>query len=105
MSVLITLFLSCLFDYFQKPQLFTADLRGLQHVLSHSTIYQKPSVISQSLSRVMGRGKYSVFRTGMSPGLRSGPGVLFVEGDQHKNQRRIMVCSVNYSSVRTAKPD
>ena len=105
MSVLIALFLSCLFDYFQKPQLFTTDLRGLQHVLSHSNIYQKPDAVRQSLSRIMGRGKYSVFRTWMSRGLHSVPGVLFVEGDQHKNQRRIMVCSVNYSFVCAAKPD
>ena len=97
----------CLVDIrFQTPELFTTDLRGLHHVLTHSDIYQKPDLVRRNLSKIMGRGKYIVFKTRMWLSLYySELGVLFVEGDQHKNQRRIMVCLVNCLSVRSTEPD
>ena len=57
---------SCLIGiHFQKPTLFTTDLRGLHHVLTHGNIYQKPDLLRQSLSKITGQGEYTAFKTRM----------------------------------------
>ena len=43
------------------------------HILSHSDIYQKPAELRNMLARIFGEG------------------LLVVEGNQHKQQRKIMV--------------
>ncbi|KAJ7240613.1 cytochrome P450 [Mycena haematopus] len=53
-------------------QLYTSDTKALQHILSNSHLYQKPAAGRYFLGRVVG------------------PGVLVVEGDVHKKQRKIM---------------
>ncbi|KAH7910390.1 cytochrome P450 [Hygrophoropsis aurantiaca] len=52
--------------------LFTMDLRALNHILTHSTEYQKPEPVRYGLSQILGKG------------------VAFVVGAQHRQQRRIM---------------
>ncbi|KAK7042020.1 cytochrome P450 [Favolaschia claudopus] len=58
--------------FFGFSNLYTTDTKAIQHVLSHSYIYQKPAQGRYSLGRIVG------------------PGVLVVEEDEHKKQRRIM---------------
>ncbi|KAG8750764.1 hypothetical protein FRC14_000249 [Serendipita sp. 396] len=58
--------------FFNQDRLCTTDPKALQHVLNNSFIYQKPSENRYILSRLLGNG------------------LLFVEGDIHKRQRRIM---------------
>ncbi|EIM81184.1 cytochrome P450 [Stereum hirsutum FP-91666 SS1] len=48
------------------------DLRAVSHIFSNNFVYEKPPVVRSILSSFMG------------------PGLLFVEGEQHKQQRRIM---------------
>ncbi|KAG0696180.1 cytochrome P450 [Suillus ampliporus] len=58
------------------------DTRALNHVLTHSSDYQKPSQVRYSLSRILGEG------------------VLFVEGAQHRQQRRIMNPAFGPAQIR-----
>ncbi|KAF8894814.1 cytochrome P450 [Infundibulicybe gibba] len=58
---------------FGMRRLFTMDTRALNHVLMNSYNYQKPAAARYNLSRVVG------------------PGLLVVEEDKHKLQRKIMV--------------
>jgi cytochrome P450 len=53
-------------------RLCTMDTRAINHILTHSYDYQKPEQVRYSLSQILGHG------------------VLFVEGDKHKQQRKIM---------------
>ncbi|KAJ7806958.1 cytochrome P450 [Mycena olivaceomarginata] len=52
--------------------LYTTDCKALQHILSNSYLYQKPAPRRYVLGRVVG------------------PGVLIVEEDHHKKQRKIL---------------
>ncbi|KDQ54074.1 hypothetical protein JAAARDRAFT_38679 [Jaapia argillacea MUCL 33604] len=56
---------------FNLDRIVTTDLRAIQHVLSQS-IYERPPEARFTLARILGEG------------------LLFVEGEEHKNQRRIM---------------
>ncbi|KAJ7087052.1 cytochrome P450 [Mycena crocata] len=55
-----------------SPLLHTTDTKAIHHFLSRTEIYQKLDPVRESLSRIVG------------------PGVLVVEGDEHKQQRKIM---------------
>ncbi|KAF7341215.1 Cytochrome P450 [Mycena venus] len=57
---------------FGFSQLYTTDSKAIQHILSNSYVYQKPAAGRYFLGRVVG------------------PGVLVVEEDVHKKQRKIM---------------
>ncbi|KAN0097940.1 Cytochrome P450 [Tylopilus felleus] len=59
--------------FFNSSRLFTMDTRAINHVLIHSNDYQKPAQVRYNLSQILGEG------------------LLFVEGAQHHQQRRIMV--------------
>ncbi|KAH7910533.1 cytochrome P450 [Hygrophoropsis aurantiaca] len=63
-------------------RLFTMDLRALNHVLTHSLDYQKPEQVRYNLSQILGEG------------------VLFVEGAQHRQQRRIMNPAFGPAQIR-----
>ena len=54
-------------------RLWTLDTRAVNHVLTHSNVYQKPSQARRNLAQILGKG------------------LLFVEGAEHKKQRRVMV--------------
>ncbi|KAG2131029.1 cytochrome P450 [Suillus clintonianus] len=68
--------------FFYSDRLFTMDTRALNHVLTHSSDYQKPSQVRYNLSRILGEG------------------VLFVEGAQHRQQRRIMNPAFGPAQIR-----
>lgn len=52
----------------------TTDLKAIGHILAHPEVYPKPSFVRDSLATMGG-----------------GEGLIVVEGDQHKRQRRILV--------------
>ncbi|KAF7976482.1 hypothetical protein HWV62_6757 [Athelia sp. TMB] len=59
-------------QYLQLPVLCTKDNRAIGHILSHSDIYQKPPVVRNFLARLFGEG------------------LLVVDREQHKQQRKII---------------
>ncbi|GLB35548.1 putative cytochrome p450 [Lyophyllum shimeji] len=63
-------------------RLYTTDTKALNHILMHSDIYEKPDVARYNLSRVLGEG------------------VLVVEGDKHRQQRKVMNPAFGPSQVR-----
>ncbi|KAJ6566145.1 cytochrome P450 [Mycena capillaripes] len=63
-------------------QLFTTDTKAVQHILSNTHVYQKTATGRFFLGRVVG------------------PGVLVVEGDVHKKQRKIMNPAFGPAQVR-----
>ncbi|KDQ54054.1 hypothetical protein JAAARDRAFT_160991 [Jaapia argillacea MUCL 33604] len=66
---------------FNLDRIVTTDLRAIQHILSNS-IYEKPPQARFFLSRVLGEG------------------LLLVEGEEHKNQRRIMSPAFGLAHLR-----
>ncbi|KAF8894813.1 cytochrome P450 [Infundibulicybe gibba] len=67
---------------FGMRRLFTMDTRALNHVLMNSYNYQKPEVARYNLNRVVG------------------PGLLVVEEDKHKLQRKVMNPAFGAAQVR-----
>lgn len=63
-------------------RLYTTDTKALNHILMNSNIYQKPEAARYNLSRIVGAG------------------VLVVEGDKHKQQRKVMNPAFGPSQVR-----
>ena len=57
------------------------DLKAIGHILAHTDVYPKPSFVRDSLATMGGD-----------------EGLIVVEGDQHKRQRRILV-SLLFSSL------
>ncbi|KAI1792354.1 cytochrome P450, partial [Ganoderma leucocontextum] len=64
------------------PRLFTTDTRALNHILTHSADYQKPEEDRRTLADILGRG------------------VLITEGDQHRQQRRVLNPAFGPSQIR-----
>ncbi|KAI1792352.1 cytochrome P450 [Ganoderma leucocontextum] len=63
-------------------RLWTMDPRALNHIMTHSADYQKPSQARRNLARILGKG------------------VLFTEGEQHRQQRRVMNPAFGPSQIR-----
>ncbi|KIM49563.1 hypothetical protein M413DRAFT_21761 [Hebeloma cylindrosporum] len=63
-------------------RLYTTDTKAINHVLMNSYIYQKPEGARYNLSRILGNG------------------VLVVEEDKHKQQRRIMNPAFGAAQIR-----
>ncbi|KZT05294.1 cytochrome P450 [Laetiporus sulphureus 93-53] len=63
-------------------RLYTVDTRALSHILSHSYDYPKPHISHFFLSRILGAG------------------LLIVEGEQHRMQRRIMNPAFGPAQIR-----
>ncbi|KAF8161951.1 cytochrome P450 [Mycena galopus ATCC 62051] len=68
--------------FFSRTAIHTSDTKALQHILTHTHIYQKSEASRFSLGRIVG------------------PGILVVEGDQHKQQRKIMNPAFGIPQVR-----
>ncbi|KAJ6517282.1 cytochrome P450 [Mycena vitilis] len=68
--------------FFSISSLYTTDTRAVQHFLTHTDIYQKSETTRTVLGRIVG------------------PGVLVVEGDEHKHQRKIMNPAFGAPQVR-----
>ncbi|EKM59786.1 uncharacterized protein PHACADRAFT_115009 [Phanerochaete carnosa HHB-10118-sp] len=63
-------------------KLWTMDTRALNHIMTHSSIYQRAPPSRYQLSRVVG------------------PGVLVTEDEQHKHQRRVMNPAFGPAQIR-----
>ncbi|KAL4261304.1 Cytochrome P450 superfamily protein [Pleurotus pulmonarius] len=57
---------------FGVTRLYTTDPKALNHILMNTDVYQKPEMTRHALGRVLGEG------------------VLIVEGEKHRRQRKIM---------------
>ncbi|PCH43025.1 cytochrome P450 [Wolfiporia cocos MD-104 SS10] len=68
--------------WLNSDRLYTMDTRALNHILSHSSIYQKPPMARYQLSQLLGKG------------------VLVVEGEQHRQQRRILNPAFGPAQIR-----
>ncbi|KAI1784699.1 cytochrome P450 [Ganoderma leucocontextum] len=71
-----------IFGIFNIPQLYTADLRSLNHILTHSMDYFKPPESRKGLAQILGQG------------------VLVTEGEKHRHQRRVMNPAFGPAQVR-----
>ncbi|KAI0077563.1 cytochrome P450 [Panus rudis PR-1116 ss-1] len=63
-------------------RLFTVDTRAINHVLTHSTEFQKPPTTRYTLTRLLGDG------------------VLVTEGEKHRQQRRVLNPAFGPSQIR-----
>ncbi|KAI0828219.1 cytochrome P450 [Trametes gibbosa] len=68
--------------FLNLDRLWTIDPRALNHILTHSGDYQKPEGARRNLARILGEG------------------VLFTEGEQHRQQRRIMNPAFGPAQIR-----
>ncbi|KAJ6546036.1 cytochrome P450 [Mycena vulgaris] len=68
--------------FFGQSQMHTTDTKAIHHFLSNNHIYQKSEAMRFSLGRIVG------------------PGILVVEGDVHKQQRKIMNPAFGAPQVR-----
>ncbi|KAI0768260.1 cytochrome P450 [Trametes elegans] len=68
--------------FFGIARLWTLDTRALNHILTHSNEYQKPSAARKNLAKILGEG------------------VLITEGEQHRQQRRIMNPAFGPAQIR-----
>ncbi|KZP21722.1 cytochrome P450 [Athelia psychrophila] len=65
-----------------QRRLFTIDPRALAHVLKESYIWQKPEAVRYSLGTILGEG------------------MLFVEADKHRLQRKVMIPAFGPAQIR-----
>ncbi|KAI0933177.1 hypothetical protein AcV7_004723 [Taiwanofungus camphoratus] len=68
--------------FLSLDRLYTLDTRALSHVLVNSFVYQKPDMIRYNLTRIFGKG------------------LLVVEAERHRQQRRIMNPAFGPAQVR-----
>ncbi|KAH9915332.1 cytochrome P450 [Fomitopsis serialis] len=68
--------------WLNSHKLYTLDTRALGHILSHSHDYAKPAMDAFFLGKIVGQG------------------LLVVEGDQHRQQRRVMNPAFGYAQIR-----
>ncbi|KAJ7700852.1 cytochrome P450 [Mycena rosella] len=68
--------------FFGLTRLYTTDTKALNHFLTNSNIYQKPAPARYNLSRIVG------------------PGILVAEGDDHRQQRKILNPAFGAPQVR-----
>ncbi|KAI8972453.1 cytochrome P450 [Trametes punicea] len=68
--------------FFNMPRLLTIDTRVVNHILTHSAEYQKPVQAQRTLARLLGKG------------------VLVTEGEQHRQQRRVLNPAFGPSQIR-----
>ncbi|KAF8144317.1 cytochrome P450 [Mycena galopus ATCC 62051] len=68
--------------FFSRTAIHTSDTKAMQHILTNTHIYQKSEAARFNLGRIVG------------------PGILVVEGDVHKQQRKIMNPAFGVPQVR-----
>ncbi|EEB91246.1 hypothetical protein MPER_10428, partial [Moniliophthora perniciosa FA553] len=69
--------------FFSRPEIVVADLKGITHILKNDYNYVKPDLVRYLLGRVT-----------------SGLGLLVVEQDEHRNQRRVMNPAFGPAQIR-----
>ncbi|PPQ72758.1 hypothetical protein CVT24_012798 [Panaeolus cyanescens] len=65
-----------------RTQLYTIDTKAVQHILMNTNIYTKPEAVRHRLSMLLGNG------------------LVLVEGDKHKEQRRLMNPAFSAARIR-----
>ncbi|KAF8451154.1 cytochrome P450 [Boletus edulis BED1] len=68
--------------FFNLDGVLTMDIRAINHVITHTSDYQKPPSVQYTLSQMLGKG------------------ILIVEGAQHRQQRRIMNPAFGPAQIR-----
>ncbi|KAF9052940.1 cytochrome P450 [Panaeolus papilionaceus] len=71
---------------FGMNQLFTIDHKVVNHILMNPDLYQKPVAARKNMERIMG------------------PGLVVVEGEPHRRQRKVMNPAFAASQVRELTP-
>ncbi|KAI0077562.1 cytochrome P450 [Panus rudis PR-1116 ss-1] len=71
---------------FNINRLFTVDARALNHILTHSFDFRKPQEVRNFLTRLLGAG------------------VLVTEGEQHRQQRRVLNPAFGPAQIRELAP-
>ncbi|KAI0643925.1 cytochrome P450 [Trametes meyenii] len=79
--------------FFSMPRLFTVDTRAINHILTHSADYEKPDQARRMLSSLLGKGVLITEGTYTAAEAQS-------EGEQHRQQRRIMNPAFGPSQIR-----
>jgi len=74
------------YTFGNMPRLFTMDTRAVNHILTHSEYYPKPAAERMHLARILGQG------------------LLVVEGEKHRQQRRIMNPAFGPAQLRALTP-
>ncbi|KAI0644488.1 cytochrome P450 [Trametes meyenii] len=69
-------------EFFMIPRLWTLDPRIIQHVLTHSVDYPRPEENRKNFKEILGRG------------------LIFVQGEEHRLQRRILNPAFGPAQVR-----
>ncbi|KAI0329990.1 cytochrome P450 [Cubamyces sp. BRFM 1775] len=69
-------------DYLGHMRLWTDDVRALTHIITHSAEFRKPKTSVKNLAKFIGKG------------------LVCVEGEQHRKQRRIMNPAFALSHIR-----
>ncbi|CCM05372.1 uncharacterized protein FIBRA_07588 [Fibroporia radiculosa] len=69
-------------DFLSNDVLYTVDLRAINHILTHSNEYRKPEIVRFKLAALLGEG------------------LLCVEGEQHRQQRRVMNPAFGPAQIR-----
>ncbi|EIN09254.1 cytochrome P450 [Punctularia strigosozonata HHB-11173 SS5] len=72
-------------SFFNSYKLYTSDLRALNHITT-SDVYEKSEVVRFILGKMVGRG------------------LLFVEGDRHKQMRKITNPAFGLAQIRSLTP-
>ncbi|KAG6861475.1 hypothetical protein C0995_016254 [Termitomyces sp. Mi166 len=85
-------------------RLFTMDTKAIHHILMNSHIYQKPESTRYNLGRVVGEGTSIFLLIGLFRSMLiyfcKIIGVLVVEGDQHRQQRKVMNPAFGPTQIR-----
>lgn len=68
--------------WFSRDRVYTIDMRAMNHILTHSYDFPKPPLARWSLSQILGAG------------------LLVVEGEQHRQQRRILNPAFGPAQIR-----
>ncbi|CAL1709425.1 unnamed protein product [Somion occarium] len=73
-------------ELFNLNRLWTVDTRALNHILTHSTDFQKTTITRRMITQFVGAG------------------ILATEGEQHRQQRRVMNPAFGPAQIRELTP-
>jgi len=76
--------------FMNTNRLCTVDVRGLGHILKNDGVYQKVPQFKKGLGRILGE---------------KNPGLVLSEGDEHRQQRKIMNPAFSLTHIRSLLPN
>ena len=84
----------------QLSQLYVADIKAMNHISMNSYNYPKPHLLRHHGSRLVGSGECSVRPDSLwAYYFHRRPGLLIVEGDEHKQQVPILSVRINLTKT------